>query len=141
MKVKRFLVDVNLVLDWLLDRKPHESAATALCAAIEQRPGSGLLPAHGITTIHYLARRARGVGFARKAMTDLLGLFEVASVDGRILRRAASLEWPDFEDAVCAAAAEAAGCDALVSRNPSDFPDSPVPVIDPATALSWLTAD
>jgi hypothetical protein len=45
---------------------------------------------------------------------------------------------PDFEDAVTAAAAERAGCDAVVTRNLADYDASPIPAIDPATALAWL---
>ena len=54
---------------------------------------------------------------------------------------ALALAWPDFEDAVCAAAAEASGCDALVTRDPDGYPNAPLPVIDPAAALSWLTQE
>jgi len=44
----------------------------------------------------------------------------------------------DFEDAVCAAAAEASGCEAIVTRDPSGFPTPRFPVVDPIAALSWL---
>jgi hypothetical protein len=57
------------------------------------------------------------------------------------VRRALALAWPDFEDAVCAAAAEASGCDALVTRDPDGYANAPFPVIDPAAALSWLTQE
>ena len=62
----------------------------------------------------------------------------IAAVDGGTLRRALVLGWPDFEDAVCAAAAEAAACDLLVTRDAAGFKDSPVIVVDPATALSLI---
>jgi hypothetical protein len=68
----------------------------------------------------------------------VLSVFGVAPVDEAVLRRALSLWWSDFEDAVCAAAAEAAGCDVIVTRAPGDFRGSPVPVVDPVTALSLL---
>ena len=51
------------------------------------------------------------------------------------------LAWSDFEDAVCAASAEASGCDAIVTRDPDGYPNPPLPVIDPAAALSWLTPE
>jgi alkanesulfonate monooxygenase SsuD/methylene tetrahydromethanopterin reductase-like flavin-dependent oxidoreductase (luciferase family) len=47
----------------------------------------------------------------------------------------------DLEAAVCAAAAEAVGCDVIATRDPSGFPDSPVRVSDPATVLAWLVAE
>lgn len=62
-------------------------------------------------------------------------------MDSAVIRTALSLCWPDFEDAVCAAAAQACGCDAIVSRDPAGFPDSPVPVLDPETALAWLASE
>jgi hypothetical protein len=63
-------------------------------------------------------------------------------IDGNneVVRRALTFAWPDFEDAVCAAAAEASGCDAIVTRDPGGCPDAPLPVIDPAAALSWLVS-
>lgn len=62
-----------------------------------------------------------------------------AQVSVKRLLRALAPTWPDFEDSVCAGAAEAAGCDALVTRDPSGFPDSPLPVVDPLTALALLS--
>ncbi len=69
------------------------------------------------------------------------GVFGVAAVDEAVVRRAAALNWTDFEDAVVAAAAEAAGCDAVVSRDPAGFAKSPVPVLTPKAALALLEAD
>jgi len=39
---------------------------------------------------------------------------------------------------VCAAAAEAAGCDLVVTRNRKDFGRSPVTAVDPITALALV---
>ena len=96
------------------------------------------LAAHGITTIHYLAQRARGKRFARQTVEDLLSVFEIAAVDERTIRQALSLPLADFEDAVCAASAAAANCEAIVTRDPAGFRGSPATPIDPATALAWL---
>ena len=65
-------------------------------------------------------------------------VFEVAPVDGSVLQRALGLGMPDFEDAVCAAAAEASGCDLVVARNAKDFGHSPVTAVDPITALALV---
>jgi predicted nucleic acid-binding protein len=135
---RRFLLDVNVVLDVLLDRKPNAEAAAGLWAAIERREAEGLLPAHGLTTIHYLAARSRSRSAAREMLEQLLSVFSVAAVDEDVLRRALSLPLRDFEDAVCAASAEAAECEAIVTRDPAGFRGATLPVIDPATAVAWL---
>ncbi len=136
--MKRLLLDVNVVLDALLARPPHPDAAMKLWAAVEGRQVAGFLPAHGVTTLFYLLARAKGSAAARRAAGDLLAVFRVAAVDQTILQRALTLAWPDFEDAVCAAAAEAAGCDLIVTHDPAGFKGSPVPTVDAATALSLL---
>lgn len=57
------------------------------------------------------------------------------------MRIALVFGWPDFEDAVCAAAAESSSCDALVTRDLDRYRDAPLPGIDPAAALSWITQE
>ncbi len=134
----RLLVDLNVVLDVLLDRRPHAIPAAALWAAVERGTIEGFVPAHGFTTIHYLARRQRGARFARQTVADLLRVFAVAPVDGAVIQHAIGFAWPDFEDAVCAAAAAASLCEAIVTRDGSGFPDTPVPVVTPEAALAGL---
>lgn len=135
---RRLLLDVNVVLDVLFDRQPHVRAAAALWAATERGEVEALIPVHGVTTIHYLARKARGRTAARRLISDLLAVLPVATVDRAVLLRAAALDWRDFEDAVCAASAEASACDAIVTRDTDDFDHVPVPVLTPETALALL---
>ena len=125
----------------ILDRAPGAEAAAALWAALESGHGRGLIPAHRVTTIFYLLEKARGPAFARDGVERLLGVFGVAPVNDMVVRRALVFGWPDFEDAVCAAAAEASGCEALVTRDPDGYPSPPLPVIDPAAALAWLVTE
>jgi predicted nucleic acid-binding protein len=136
--VTRVLLDVNVVLDVLLDRRPHAVSSSAVWSAIEQGRAEGLLSAHSVTTLHDLNARAVGAKHARDTTEALLSVFNVAAVDEGVLRTAAALGWPDFEDAVTAAAARRAGCEALVTRNPRDYRRSPVRVISPAEAAAWL---
>lgn len=138
--MKRVLLDVNVVLDVLLDRKPFAESASAVWGAVEEGRGEGLLSAHALTTIHYLNTRAVGPREAGLTTDALLSVFDVAPVDRRVLGAALALGWDDFEDAVTAAAAHHAKCDALVTRNPRDFKRSPVTVLAPAEAAAWLAA-
>jgi predicted nucleic acid-binding protein len=139
--LKRLLLDVNVVLDVLLERAPHAEHASALWALIESGKGAGLLSAHAVTIVHYLVAHEHDRRRARRAIDQLLSVYTVAAVDDTVIRSALRLGWADFEDAVTAAAAAAAVCDALVTRNPRDFRGSPVPVIDAATAIALVLSD
>ena len=136
--MKRILLDVNVILDILLDRPPFAATASALWAAAERKEVEAFVPAHGVTTVFYLAARQRGAAFARRVVNELLLVPRIAAVDVRVLRRAFALGWGDFEDSVCAAAAEATACEILVTRDPKGYPLCPVLVADPQTALSLL---
>jgi predicted nucleic acid-binding protein len=136
--VTRILLDVNLVLDVLLDRKPHATAASDVWSAVETGRAEGFLSAHAITTVHYLNTKAVGWKIARETTEALLSVFQVAPVDETVTRSALALGWPDFEDAVTAAAAQCARCAAIVTRNPRDFRGSPVRVITAVEAAAWL---
>ena len=136
--MKKLLLDVNVVLDVLLERRGHSEPAAALWRAVEGGAAIGFIPAHGLTTAYYLARRERGPSFARRVVEELLSVFRAARVDEQVLRRALALSWPDFEDAVCAASAVVAGCDVIATRDPAEFRNAPLPVLDPSSAVAWL---
>lgn len=134
----RVLVDLNLVLDVLLDRQPHADAAAALWASVEAGEADGVIAAHCVTTLHYLATRSGGRAFADECIAGVLTVFGVAPVDDAVLRQALAMGWPDFEDAVCASAGLAAGCHALVTRDPSGFKRTALPVLTAGEALAAI---
>lgn len=136
--MKRLLADVNVVLDALMERSPHSNAASRLWVAVETKQVEALLPAHGVTTLFYLIARDKGAVFARRALGSVLSTFGVATVDQSVIQRAVALDWRDFEDAVCAAAAEASGCDVIVTRDPNGFPGCALPVMSAETAIALL---
>jgi hypothetical protein len=86
----------------------------------------------------YLLAREKGAPFARRIVGSVVATFGIAAVDAAVIGRALALTWPDFEDAVCAAAAELAGCDAIVTGDPKGFPGSSMPVLSAETAVAFL---
>ncbi len=131
----RALLDTNVILDVLLDRKPHAAASEAIWAAIETGAGKGFLAAHAITTIYYLVQKQLGSAQARQILRALLQVFTVAAVDERVLKNALNLDCPDFEDSVALAAAQNAGCDFVITRDPKGFRNAPLRVFTPTAAL------
>ena len=136
--MKRVLIDTNVVLDVLLERKPHLAASAAIWDVVESGGVEAYLAAHAITTMHYLAQKQLGTRRAKRVISSLLQVFRVAAVDGNVLRDALQFEAQDFEDAVSAAAAQAAGCEAIVTRDPKGFRTAGLPVLTPEAAAPLL---
>ena len=136
--MKRVLVDVNVALDVLLDRQPHVEGSAAVWTAIETGSSEGLLAAHTVTTIHYLARRELGATQAKRIISSMLRVFRVAAVDSQVIQDALELAGPDLEDSVTAAAALLAGCDFIVTRNLKGFRQSRVRCLTPEAAIPIL---
>lgn len=135
---RRVLFDLNVVLDVLLDRQPHAAASSALWAAVEAGDAEGMLAAHCVTTLHYLATRSGGREFGDRCVADVLSVFGVSAVDHAVIREALGMGWPDFEDAVCAASAKSAGCHFIATRDPRGFKSAEIPALAPIEALAAI---
>jgi predicted nucleic acid-binding protein len=135
----KFLIDTNVVLDLMLDRAPFADDAALLFEQAERGNISAVLCGTTITTIHYIAAKTIGARKAKQAVGRLLSLCEIASVGRAVLEDALSAEFPDFEDAVLAAAARGAGVDAIISRNAKGFRKADIPVYDAAQAVGLLS--
>ncbi len=134
----KWMVDLNVVLDVLQQREPFYGASARILSRIVKGEASGCLPAHAVTTIHYIARRHTGLEAANDAIDWLLANMEVEPQGKGTFVRARSLSFKDFEDAAVASAAEAAGCSQIVTRNVADFAESPVPALTPEELLAML---
>ena len=132
------LVDLNVLLDVVQKREPHYRPSAAVLEEAVRGRAVAALPSHALTTLHYLVARYQSGDVADRAVDWLLGYFRIAPVRRDELLRARGLAMKDFEDAVVAAAAEAIGCTAIVTRNVKDFALSPVEAMTPE---EYLLAD
>lgn len=134
----KLLFDTNVILDVLLNREPFANEAAQLFSAVEEGMLQGMLAATTITTIFYLGTKVLGQAAAKKAITQLLSLFEVAIINRIVLEEALTLNFADFEDAVIYQAACHANTDGIVTRNVKDYKKSKLPIYNPAELLSFL---
>lgn len=136
----RVLFDTNVVLDFLLDRKPFSAVAARLVARVERGEIEGLLGATTVTTLHYLLAKEIGPDRALDSVRKLLTLFRAAPVDGRVLALALELPFEDFEDAVLHEAARLVGARLIVTRNGDDFAGATLLIDSPDELEAALSA-
>ena len=134
--MRRVLYDTNILLDVILGREPHLGASAAALEHAAVGTVEGYIAGHAVTTIAYLVQRERGAAWARKTLGHLLSKLRVAPITDSSVRLALNMRLEDFEDAVCIASAQEAGCDLIVTRNPQHFHNSQPPALLPEAFLS-----
>lgn len=78
---------------------------------------------------------------ARKAIEEVLGLFDLFEITPSDCRKAARSDMDDYEDALIAYGAHSAGIDIIITRNQRDFRKSPVPALAPEDFLRNFKPD
>lgn len=134
----KVLVDTNVVLDVLLDRRPFAKSAARIFALVEESKIEGFLCATTLTTVDYLLAQSLPAARARQALRQLLNLFEIAPVNRPVLEQALQSRVSDFEDAVLEQSARLVGAEAIATRNMRDFEKSAVTVFNPVDLIAAI---
>lgn len=134
----KITVDLNVLLDVAQNRLPHYQASEEVLHRARVGEYNAVLPAHALTTLHYIIEKHSDTTVANQTIDGLLRDFEIHSADKTNFQRARQLPLKDFEDAVVAAVAEITGSQYIVTRNVADFSGSTVPAITPAGFLEEL---
>ena len=132
----KIFLDVNVILDVLADREPWAEDAAMLLSLLESDEIEGVVAAHSITTLYYLASRHLTRKKATGALVELLKLVSIAPVDQDVILKALSLGWSDFEDAVQGVCAIEAGAEFLITRDAGLFDALSIPALTPAEFLN-----
>lgn len=132
------LIDTNVLLDVVLERKPWVEDATALLDAVAKGQAAGYVASHAIPTVYYVVARERDRAAAATATSDLLQLLTVVPLDNAGFQRALGLGLRDFEDGAQAAACLQVGADRLVTRNTKDYGEAPVTLCTAGEAVALL---
>jgi predicted nucleic acid-binding protein len=138
----RVLVDTNVVLDYLAKREPFLKYAEAIFEACAAGKVDGCIAAHSFSNIFYILRSVFSITERRNLLLDLCRLFAVEGIDQSTVESAIKNEsFDDFEDALQEACAISFGADYIITRDPSDYAQSVIPVISPEKfiLLGWLS--
>lgn len=132
----KVMIDLNVAIDMLFDRQPWAAESRGIARLIEMEKIVATMCASSVDTFFYIARKFHGTERARQGVRDCLSVFEIAPVDAAVLQIASRNPAPDFEDNVILAAAVAANCDAVCTRDAAGFPDAPILIQSPTQLLA-----
>jgi len=126
------LLDTNIFLDVLLERKGLVEDSSRVIDEFTRFPGSGWISWHTLSNLYYIGERSVGRAAAIQHIDAILSVFEVCTVDSQAARLARTLPLDDFEDALQVASAIQAHVRIIITRNVADFKKSPIPALLPA---------
>ena len=119
-------------------RRPFAESAFACLVATREIGEPPCIAPHALATFYYIVAQARGTEQANAAIRDLIATSEIVPFNHETAQRSLKLNFGDFEDAMIAATAEAAGMDYIVTRNGDVFKKSPVPALSPEAFLEQM---
>ena len=132
-----FLLDINVVLDYLQQRDPWYPLAKALFLAERQEKVDLFIAANTVATLHFLIRKKDSKKKALAKIEILLQRLRVADVTGAVIARALQMGLDDLEDGIQAGAAIEAGIPVLVTRDLKDYGRiDPLQILAPEIALA-----
>lgn len=132
------LIDTNVVLDVLLDREPHAEASSEVLRLCEVGWLNGSFTALSVANLVYIMRKQLNPDTVESVLGTLEAVLALTELRVTDLKKAASMKWKDFEDAVQSVTAKRLRTDYIVTRNVKDFKDSDVPAITPTDLLARL---
>ena len=129
--MKKILIDLNIILDFLNKRNFHHEAAQLINMCVEKKL-SGYICAHEITTLSYfLLKEQKDKTKVINTITTLLDIFNIIPIDESILRDSLISPITDYEDAVIEVSSMKTNIDYIISRNISDFKSSRIQTYTP----------
>jgi len=127
----RVLLDTDVVIDFLMAREPFAQRAREIFELNAQRKIRCYIASITPLNVFYVARKSTSLEDRLRIIKQLLLQVEITAIGHEILLRAFDFGFSDYEDAVQYACAEAAGVEALVTRNVNDYENVKLPVLTP----------
>lgn len=135
----KILIDTDVILDLLFDRKPFESEASEILALCETKQIEGYVTAIMISNIYYLLKKTAKHHVVIESIKKLLTILNIALTDKETIKKALYSNFKDFEDSLQNYSAEnTSNIKIIVTRNIKDYKHSSLSVMTPKEFLDLL---
>ncbi|MCK9208274.1 MAG: PIN domain-containing protein [Salinivirgaceae bacterium] len=137
----KVLIDSDVILDLLFDRKPFAEYSSAILAMCETGKLIGFLTPLIYSNVYYLLRQTAKHEKVIEKLKQLLEITEVLQMDRKAIENALNSGFKDFEDSLQNYSAINNGSiDLILTRNLKDYKNSELGVFTPETYLKSINA-
>jgi predicted nucleic acid-binding protein len=135
--MENLFIDTDVIMDFLIDRKPFSTDAAKIFSLIDEGKIKGFVSSLSFSNLYYVLRK---VGSHKKVINSLQNLSEfvdILKVDSEIIKSALFSDFKDFEDSIqYFSALENKKVGYIITRNIKDFRESSLPVMTPEIFLA-----
>jgi len=125
----RLLVDTNIVLDLLAERKEFLLEAQQLFTLSDKKEVKLYVSSLTFANTFYILSQKLKLSNARKILRKFKVLVEVLPMDNKIIDLSLESDFKDFEDAIQYHTAIENEINIIITRNLKDFKTSKIPVL------------
>ena len=133
-------IDTDVIIDFLIDRKPHSRDAAIIFNLIEEKKLRGYVSSLSFSNLYYVLRKVES---HNKVLTKLGIISEIVSilkVDQQTIKNALDNRLPDFEDSIqYCCARDNKKIDVLITRSTKDYKNSGIPIMTPVDFLKTVS--
>lgn len=137
----KVLVDTNIILDVLCSRQAFLEDSARVLKLCEVLKISGYISALSVPNIVYIMRKELDAEKIKEILEKLSLIFTIADLKSADLKKAAHMNFTDYEDAVQSACASRIRADYIITKNIKDFAGSSVKAIKPSELFERLCAE
>ena len=135
----KILIDTNIIVDVAHEREPFFAESDRILTFVEEAQIQGYISASTFSDLYYIIRRDRGRDWTLEFLRQLATFCQVATVDNSVISIALTCKFKDLEDAIQYSTAVINLIDAIVTRNPRDFPVTTPRILTPNQLIQELT--
>lgn len=137
--MENVFIDTDVIIDFLIDRKPFSTEAAELFSLIDQKKIKGCVSSLSFSNLYYVLRKFSTHKRIINSLQELSELVDILKVDSEIIKSALFSDFKDFEDSIqYFTVQDYKKIDCIITRNIKDYKDTSLPVMTPETFLAAL---
>ena len=135
----KVLIDTDVILDFLFDRKPFSEDAAQILSWCENSKIQGFVTSIVLSNIYYLLRKTAKHEKVIENLKMLLNIVDVITTNKDTVLDALHSEFKDFEDALQNFSAQNSNeIKVIITRNSKDYKTSNLAVMEPETYINLV---
>ena len=136
----KIFVDTNILLDVLAKRELFYENSAMVWSLVEEGIVEGYISAMSVNNVFYISKKLQDLEYAQGLVDKILKDFQIIELNYEILKLSRTIPSQDYEDLIQYFSAIKSGSKYLITRNPDDFPETGIEILEPAEFLQVFTA-